>query len=273
MNLIAETILGYADLQLSAAIDKAGVTDFKILRYRDDYRVFTNNPADAETIVRLISDELRDLGMKLSPAKTLASDQIIQTSIKEDKLYWIGKEKKKKSLLKHMLLIHELALAHPNSGSVSVALSKFQKRLEKLASTKDPVLPIVGVLTDIALHNPRTYHLYAAILSKLLTFLDEPERGPLVDDVVAKFSNVANTGHLAIWLQRFAVPMGLVLELEEPLCKALKDPELQIWNSDWLPSAYAGLLSAGTFVDQEKVDELKVVIEADEVQLFISHSG
>jgi hypothetical protein len=35
-----------------------------------------------------------------------------------------------------------------------------------------------------------------------------------------------------------------------------------------LPTAYSGLLSAGTFVDQTKVDELKVVIEADEVQLF-----
>ncbi len=95
--------------------------------------------------------------MKLSPDKTAVSSQIIRSAIKEDKLFWIGKEKRKRSLIKHMLLIHELAGTHPNSGSVSVAMSKFQRRLSKLneRGIKDPVRPIIAVATDIALHNPR----------------------------------------------------------------------------------------------------------------------
>lgn len=269
MNLIAELILGYADMQLSAAIDDEGIADFKILRYRDDYRIFSNNPADAETITRLLAEVLRDFGMKLSPDKTSVSDSIIQSSIKEDKLFWIGKEKKKKSLLKHMLLLHELAKTYPNSGSVSVALSKFQKRLEKLEKVKDPVVPIIGILTDIALHNPRTYPLFAAIMSKLLTFVPSEDRKPLIEDIMLKFERVPNSGHLAIWVQRFAVPMGISVDLDEPVCKALENPEFLLWNSAWLPEAYLELLYAKTFIDKEKIDELKMVIEAGEVQLFI----
>ena len=62
--------------------------------------------------------------------------------------------------------------------------------------------------------------------------------------------------------------MGLSVQSDEPLFKALGDPELQLWNSDWLPVAYSALLSVRNFIDQAEVDELKVVIAADEVQLF-----
>lgn len=130
------------------------------------------------------------------------------------------------------------------------------------------MLPIVAVLTDMALHNPRTYPLFAATLSKLLTFVDEDERRPLLDQVVARFRKVPYSGHLFIWLQRFVQPMGLSVGFDEPLCKAMDEPGHQLWNSDWLPGTYSDLLSARNFIDQEVVEGLKAVIAADEVQLF-----
>ncbi|MBM2295122.1 RNA-directed DNA polymerase [Sulfitobacter pseudonitzschiae] len=269
-NLIAEMVLGYADTRLTSAMLGEGITDYKILRYRDDYRIFTKNPAHGERITKLLAEVLRDLGMKLSPDKTAVSNEIIRAAIKEDKLFWIGKEKRKRSLIKHMLLIHELAGMHPNSGSVSVAMSKFQRRLTKLNEKgfKDPVRPIIAVATDIALHNPRIYPVYAAILSGLLHHLSPIERQQVVEAILRKFEKVPNCGHLHVWMQRFAVPMGIPLLLSEPICKALDDSEFQLWAADWLPDAYRPLLRAGLYVDQGLLNGLKPVIEPEEVQLF-----
>lgn len=267
-NFIAEIVLGYADIQLTSAITNAGITDYKILRYRDDYRIFSNNPADSERITKLLAEVLRDLGMKLSPDKTAVSDRIIQSSIKEDKLFWIGKEKRKRSLVKHLLLIHELAGEYPNSGSVTMALSKFQRRLVKLKKLKDPIKPIIAVATDIALHNPRTYPLYSAVLSTLLDHMEPDERQPMVSAILKKFEQVPNCGHLHLWMQRFAVPMGVELVLTEPMCRTLSEPEFQLWQSDWLPEAYGPLLEAKNFVNIQVIEKMTAVIKPEEVQLF-----
>jgi hypothetical protein len=62
--------------------------------------------------------------------------------------------------------------------------------------------------------------------------------------------------------------MNLSVQSDEPLCRTLADADHQLWNSDWLPVAYSGLLSADNFIDQAAIQELETVIEADEVQLF-----
>lgn len=42
MDLIAEIVLGYADIRLLDLADQESLSEFKILRYRDDYRIFAN---------------------------------------------------------------------------------------------------------------------------------------------------------------------------------------------------------------------------------------
>lgn len=89
MDFIAEIVLGYADKMFSEEINKlSGLEDFKILRYRDDYRIFSNNYNDLERITKVLSDVLLVLNFKLNSNKTKLSDNIIIDSIKEDKLYW-----------------------------------------------------------------------------------------------------------------------------------------------------------------------------------------
>jgi hypothetical protein len=41
MDFIAEMVLGYIDERLSECLDKN--MNYHIIRYRDDYRIFTNN--------------------------------------------------------------------------------------------------------------------------------------------------------------------------------------------------------------------------------------
>lgn len=154
MDFIAEMVLGYADLQLSKKIGKS-IKDYKIIRYRDDYRVFVNNPQDGEAIIKSITEVLIDLGMKLNPQKTISSHEVVRDSLKEDKSYWIDHKKTEKSLQKHLLVIHSLSQKYPNSGSLNIALNDFMKRIKKLNKTQDKVA-LISILTDIALKNPRS---------------------------------------------------------------------------------------------------------------------
>ncbi len=54
MDLIAEMVLGYADEELDKLIaSKKG--QFKIIRFRDDYKIFTNSPELGREIVKHLS--------------------------------------------------------------------------------------------------------------------------------------------------------------------------------------------------------------------------
>jgi RNA-directed DNA polymerase len=129
MDFIAELILGYVDLSLSEKISTTDITDYKILRYRDDYRIFTNNPRDGEEITKFLTEILIELGMRLNGDKTFISSDVIVSSIKPDKLYWNSAKKSSASLQGHLLLIHNLANNYPNSGSLRKSLDKFYNRL------------------------------------------------------------------------------------------------------------------------------------------------
>ena len=69
MDLIAEMVLGYADTELTTKLK--GINDYQILRYRDDYRIFVNNPQDGERILKCLTEVMIDLGLKLHPGKPL----------------------------------------------------------------------------------------------------------------------------------------------------------------------------------------------------------
>ncbi|MGI9256496.1 MAG: RNA-directed DNA polymerase, partial [Salinispira sp.] len=107
MDFIAEMVLGYADLKLTEKIQtKKSITDYMILRYRDDYRVFVNNPRDGEQIIKLLTEVIFSLGLKLNPSKTEASNDVIRASIKTDKVQWLSRKNSVKNLQKQLLIIH-----------------------------------------------------------------------------------------------------------------------------------------------------------------------
>jgi RNA-directed DNA polymerase len=53
MDFIAEIVLGYADCLITKEIEKQNISEFKILRYRDDYRVFTNDSLALSKIAKI----------------------------------------------------------------------------------------------------------------------------------------------------------------------------------------------------------------------------
>src|SRR5699024_1602566 len=85
MDFISEIVLGYVDLLLSKRLCDLKIEEYKILRYRDDYRIFTNDSYEAEQITKELAEILSSLGLRLNADKTEASDDIIKSAIKPDK--------------------------------------------------------------------------------------------------------------------------------------------------------------------------------------------
>ena len=90
MDFIAEIVLGYADKKLSEKLKSLKICDYKILRYRDDYRIFSNSEATLNTILKELSSILTELNMKLNSNKTYITNDIVLKSIKPDKLCWLN---------------------------------------------------------------------------------------------------------------------------------------------------------------------------------------
>jgi len=274
MDFIAEMVLGYADLELSERLQEEGITDYQILRYRDDYRVFVNNPRDVDAIAKAITEILADLGLKLNSAKTRASSDVVRASIKGDKLAWIFRKQEDPDLQRHLLIIHEYANSHPNAGSLDGALSGYHKRLLKSKRKPVDVMPLIAIVVDIAYRNPRTYAMAVAILSILLGQLNsEEKKAQTVDGILKKFKKLPNTGHMQIWLQRAALPINKHLDFDEAICKLVAGESVSVWNSEWISSdELKKAVAASKIIKKVHRDKLKPIIQSREVDLFRVHS-
>lgn len=269
MDFIAEMVLGYADLELSNRIIQENIQDYQIIRYRDDYRIYSNNPQTAEYIAKLLTEVLIHLGMRLNVQKTLVSNNIIRDSVKPDKLYWISSKQGARSIQEHLLLIHELSENYPNSGSLNKALNKFFDRIKGLAEIKQDIKVLISILVDIMYKNPRVYPISFAILSKLFSLLNDPaEINCLLQLICNKFEKIPNTGHLKIWFQRLTIKIDRAKLYDEDLCKKVNMPNIQIWNSDWLSNTLKTIIESTPIIDEQIIQDINVVIDKEEVQLF-----
>ncbi|MEN1761792.1 RNA-directed DNA polymerase [Anoxynatronum sibiricum] len=273
MDFIAEMVLGYADLKLSEKIQSAGITEYLILRYRDDYRIFCNNPREGEEIIKFLTEITISLGLKLNPSKTQASNDVIRASIKTDKIAWFSRKKTEKSFQKHLLIIHDHSLEYPNTGSLAVALQDYYHRIKRVNIPITEPLPIISIVVDIAYRNPRTYAVCSAILSVLLNLLEDQNKRSVIEKIQRKFTKIPNTGYLQIWLQRITLPAFSDIAFEEPLCKLVIGESSTIWNSDWISSKDIKKAMNTAIIDSNKAKELGPIIPAEEFALFIEGYG
>lgn len=271
MDFIAEMVLGYADSELTEKIARQNIEDYCVLRYRDDYRIFVNSSQDGERILKCLTEVIMDLGLKLNPAKTRISNQVICSSLKDDKRSWTCWRQGDKNLQKHLLIIHNHSSEYPNAGSLAVALGAYHKRILRLEKY-DQAMPLISIVVDIAYHNPRTYPICAAILSKLINLLEtKDERQSVVEKIKKKFSQIPNTGHMLLWLQRISLLFAPTMDFDEPLCHLVRGASEQIWNSSWISSGnLQNAIDAKKIIDQQVLEKLDAIISAEEVALFVA---
>ncbi|MBD5807451.1 hypothetical protein DTK66_10200 [Lactobacillus sp. M31] len=135
-DLIAELVLRYSDSKLIKKLHAENIKrSFKILRYRDDYRIFANNKETLDKIVKELSFISAELNMHFNNTKTRLSTDVISSSIKPDKMYWVDYESLMESSeisdQKKLLMIYKLTMKFPNTGSVKKALIAFRKLLRR----------------------------------------------------------------------------------------------------------------------------------------------
>lgn len=272
MDFLAELILCYIDSLLAEKIKESGITklQYKIIRYRDDYRVFTNNPQIAEQIIKELTDILNDFGMRINLLKTKGLDNVIYSSIKPDKLNWIINENCYTDLQSELYAISVFSQSFPNSGQVSISLKNFYNKIINLnkKDIKVNIQVLISIITDIAYKNPRTYPIVAAILSKLIDFLTKKSKEQIVKKILTKFKKLPNTGIMQLWLQRMTIKLGDSYRYSEKLCNKVVDKNVAIWNSNWLNAKTKKIVNSYNLVNPDVLNGLGVVIGNKEVEWF-----
>lgn len=270
MDFIAEIILGYIDRILGVFLKKQKITNYQILRYRDDYRIFVCNHNDGESILKILSEIMMPFGFKLNASKTKGSQDVITQSIKKDKLAWLAiPQNNRISLQKQLLLIRQHSINYANSGSLNTALNKFDKQIERIRNKQGKVRNIeqlISIATDIAYHNPRVIPVCCAIISKLLSELDDSRHMSLL--VYSKLSRISNSGFAQIWLQRMLKDNLSEFKFSEKICE-LNNSQISLWNYDWVNSQdMLNILKNTSIFLQAEFDRLDNIIPNNEIDPF-----
>ena len=271
MDFISEMVLGYIDCEITKKIND--IKNYHIIRYRDDYRIFTKNITDGKKIIKIISEILMEYGMSLNPNKIKISDQVIQDSIKPDKLHWIQQKQKMSSFQKQLIFIHSFSKKFPNSGSLKVALMAFYDRVKKAKKSKEikeSAYQLISIIVDIAYYNPGTYQILVPIISQLIEYINKTEQTDIINKIKEKFKSLPNTGYLDIWLQRVLIGCDEYISFDEPICKIVYgEKNISIWKKNWLNNKFKKKIEDKLILDKEEMEKVRgKPIARDEFELF-----
>jgi len=280
-DFVAEMVLGYADLLLSKKLATQNITKFKILRYRDDYRIFSNKREELERIAFSLQSVLAELNFQLNTKKTLLTENIIENSIKADKAYYLTRNPLYKktgnritttasSLQQEAFYIHKFSREFPNSGTLTKLLTIFSSRLKKNLKKVTNAEVLIAIFTDVALYSPRTYKNIIQIISQVIPlFHTTKAREDIIKSVYDKFQLIPNIGELQVWLQRLTYQMPDVIQFSEPICKIVaKESNIKLWNNDWVSNVYESDFPYSEIYTDWLVTSFTPIIDIDEVSLF-----
>jgi len=261
-------------MELSHKLDTAyhGLDSYDVIRYRDDYKILTNNPQLGRTIVKELSSILSNWGLKLNTAKTKMNVDPVLASVKSDKIYELHMPDHKMSFSKKLLQIYSASNQFPNSGLVVRQLSHYFdiiENLKRLEVYDDPVV-MLGIVTNLAIRNPRAYPWCTAIMGHILSFCPEESRLGIIKDIHAKFDDIPNTGLLDVWLQRVSYTIDPSIPFKEPLAQIASGQLVQntIWDSSWLRQDVRDVVMNTTLLNQMRLEEMPMAVPREEVALF-----
>ena len=275
MDLLAETILAYVDHKLLSKLRSERVEDYQIVRFRDDYRIFVNERRVGESILKSLAEVLMGLGMALSAAKTDASDDVIGRSVKEDKIHWLFRSPIESDLVGQLLAVRTHSLEYPNGGSVTQALDQIVDGFEGV-DDKNQLLPLISIVADISMRNPRAYRSVTALLSRLVSEFSDPGDGvSALQTLTEKFRRIPNSELLHLCGQRIGLPLGYEWPAESAMCRLVRKRNsigcetALIWNSDWIADEeIRSTMKQGAIVDRKVIQELLPIVSKDEISAF-----
>lgn len=189
-DFFAEMLLTYIDMLLVQKIETLEPElEYRILRYRDDYRIFTLTEEDAHLIKKELVLLLQRHKLSINEKKTIITSDIITNSMKPEKIYWIennpvirsnnlkNKCLYKVSIQKHLLLIRIFAEKYPNNGQLIRALNEFADRIggleyEDFENNGTNITVLIAMLIDMLKKNPKMTDSIVILLSILIEKID-----------------------------------------------------------------------------------------------------
>jgi RNA-directed DNA polymerase len=273
MDFVAEIVLGFIDEGINSALGKP--TDFRILRYRDDYRIFANSDDRVEEILKVVSEKLRLVGMRLGVSKTLLNRNVVEGSIKPDKLAGIDLQDlgdaNASTIQKQLLRLHSFGQRFPNSGALRRLVSEFHTNIiSKQTERPDDLEVQVAIATDIGFVSPATFPAVAGILSHLISLATTEEKSQLWMKVRKKMARVPYNGYLEIWLQRVIQPkaIGLQFASTEPICKIVNGETADLWENGWIASNDLKNALRVSKIIVGSASDIEEVVQPKEIELF-----
>ena len=276
MDFLAELVLGFVDSMIFEVLGSE--SRVRILRYRDDYRIFSNSDLDAEIALQVVSDKLRLVGMRLGTSKTVISQNVVEGSIKADKLAAIdlndlGRQNAP-TTQKRLLRIHSFGRKYRDSGSLKRLLGRFYDEISKAKKAPQDIDVQIAIAVDIAFESPSTFPMVAAILSKFISLKEDSDKKDAWRLVQEKMRRVPYNGYLEVWLQRVIKPeaVGLDFSSDAPLCRIVNGEEVELWENSWISDKKVRNAVKPSAALVGKAEESTEVVQPEEVQLFLSNA-
>ena len=271
MNFVAETVLGYADEILAHELNEEGIEHYKVIRFRDDYRIFVDDQSVAEDALACLYRTLQQVQLELRLDKTSISSDVVLAAVREDKRAWLDGDFDRRlaspaeSLMNAIVRLQNFSRRHPNSGMLKKGMSVLRKRFETMPKPRQP-LALASVLTDIAVRNPKVYPAAASLLSELIATIDtENERMRAVEMIVDSTINAPNTGRLELWLQRIGYFREMSGGFNEVLCQFVAGKmEGSLWDNSWLCGDHARVVAECEIVSWDRLQDVPDMLTDEE---------
>ena len=287
MDFISEIILGYIDLKLSNLLYDKNIDNYYIIRYRDDYRIFSNDERTIDLISKYLQQVLLSFNLNLGSAKTFITRDIISDAIKKDKRYWepyrttirnsfLSFEgdyaKGKITLQKHLLQIHELSKKHPNSGMIKKALTEFyDERVAKLEKLPNDFRVLISILVDIMYNNPNAISYCVIITAKILEQSSKEIGKEIIGQILNKYEFKANTDYIEIWLQRLAIMFyedessELNTLFTSHIFHKVLDDTIELFPHDWISNSYTDKYIEPSIINKDVFEGMRSKVNDNEI--------
>lgn len=272
MDFIAEMVLGYGDSLITEELNRLNILDYKIIRYRDDYRIFTNSPHRSIEIAKVLSEVLSKLNFKINSAKTLSTDDVVLGSLKPDKVHWINNKRKTGNIQQWLIQLYALGKDYPNSGALYKETKHFLDWLQYKEESEDGLdiqnaEILISILVNLAYNNPRLFALVSASLSFVVSKIEDANKQKeLLLKIKNKFSQLPNTSYLNVWLQRLTFKIDPAIIYSGKLCDKVVDRSTQLWNSDWLNPKFKKIVENSTIIKQDIIDKIEIQFSKEETE-------
>lgn len=279
MDFVAEIILVSIDKLLGDRLLAEKITNYYIIRYRDDYRIFTNEKSDCEKIIKYLSEILAEYNFRFNSSKIDIGEDITLMSIKKDKLeniiYHAGADQDIDVYkFKRMLIdILNTSKTYPNSGFILRILehlnkSKVYEKSKKWYSGETELL--ITLLINITQNNPRCFSVASISIFNLLTNINKKAQKYFVDLICNNLLGIDNIGYNAIWLQRCLYKIDPTKVNNDQICQvvSLTKKDSIFGNKFVTDQTLISLLNKNNFINRDKLSKISKVPKDSEVSIF-----